>query len=95
MQDACSGAWHKQELFLATPSEIHCILIASADESSEPYIEVVILIPLHVRQLIRVPLCTLSWLALAYLWHFPDVMCCPDILSISKVVQNQGTCPQA
>ena len=40
VQDACSGAWHKQELFLSTPSEIHCILIASADESSEPYIEV-------------------------------------------------------
>jgi len=40
-QDACSGAWHKQELFLATPSEIHCVLIAAADEIAEPYIEVI------------------------------------------------------
>lgn len=39
-QDACSGAWHKQELFLATPSEVHCILIATTDEAAEPYIEV-------------------------------------------------------
>ena len=39
-QDACSGAWHKQELFLATPSEVHCILIAATDEAAEPYIEV-------------------------------------------------------
>ena len=40
LKDACSGAWHKQELFLATPSEVHCILIAATDDTTEPYIEV-------------------------------------------------------
>ena len=64
VQDATSGVWHKHQLFIATPTSVHCIFVSP--DPYAPFIEVTAVLVSFVRlltmSLIRLhdPFCNLQ-----------------------------------
>lgn len=42
-QDAISGSWHSHQLYVTTPSSVHCVMVAGHADAKEVHIEVSVL----------------------------------------------------
>ena len=40
VQGATSGVWHSHQLYVATPSAVYCVMVASHADSTTPHLEV-------------------------------------------------------